>query len=336
MVSMKDIAKACGVSVATVSKALNDYSDIGKPTRDRVRETAKKMGYFPNSTARALKTKRFYNLSVLFTDDQHSGLTHNFYAAVLESFRQTAQEEGYDLTFSSGTISNRKMTYYEHCMYRGIDGVMIANIDFYDPSVQELIMSDIPVVTLDHAFENRTAVISDNFTGMKELTEYVIRCGHRKIAYMHGADSSVTRARVSGFFKAMEENGLEVPDEYVREAPYRDVQSSSAQTDFLLNLSDPPTCIMYPDDLSCLGGINRIRARGFEVGRDVSITGYDGIFLSEVMDPPFTTIRQDTKTIGRTAAQKLISLIEEPRTSMVEHILVPGKLIRGRSVAVIR
>ena len=333
MISMKDIAKECGVSVATVSKALNDYSDIGKTTRDKVRETASRLGYFPNSTARALKTKRFYNLAVLFTDEQHSGLTHDFYSAVLESFRKNAQQAGYDLTFSSGTISNRKTTYLEHCMYRGIDGVMIANIDFYDSSVQELIMSDLPVVTLDHVFDNRIAIISDNLKGMKDLVDYVYSCGHRKIAYIHGADSSVTRARVSSYFKTMEEHGLEPPEEYVREAPYRDVQAASAQTEILLNLQDPPTCILYPDDLSCLGGVNRLRSRGLEIGKDISVAGYDGIRLSRLIDPPFTTIRQDTEMIGKMAAQKLISLIEAPRTTLIERILVPGTLVEGGSVA---
>ena len=136
MVSMKDIAKLCGVSVATVSKALNDYSDVGEATKARIRAVAEEHGYFPNSSARALKTNRTYNLGVLFVDEAHSGLTHDFFASVLESFKVRAESRGYDITFVNGNASNRRMSYYEHCRYRGVDGAVIACIDFYNPEVQ--------------------------------------------------------------------------------------------------------------------------------------------------------------------------------------------------------
>ena len=93
MVSMKDISAACGVSVATVSKALNDHGDIGAATKERIRQMAKEMGYFPNSAAKALKTNRTYNLGVLFEEEDHSGLTHDFFASILDSLKSTAEEK---------------------------------------------------------------------------------------------------------------------------------------------------------------------------------------------------------------------------------------------------
>ena len=99
MVSMKDIAKKCGVSVATVSKALNDQQDISGETRERIRRVADEMGYLTNASARALKTKRTYNLGILFVDLQNSGLTHEYFAATLNSFRIEAERCGYDITF---------------------------------------------------------------------------------------------------------------------------------------------------------------------------------------------------------------------------------------------
>ena len=183
MVSMKDIAKLCGVSVATVSKALNDYSDVGEATKERIRAVAEEQGYFPNSSARALKTNRTYNLGVLFVDEAHSGLTHDFFASVLESFKVRAESKGYDITFVNGNASNRRMSYYEHCRYRGVDGVVIACIDFYNPEVQNLIQSDLPVITIDHVFDNRSAVLSDNVNGMEELVEYICSMGHERGLY---------------------------------------------------------------------------------------------------------------------------------------------------------
>ena len=119
MVSMKEIAKQCNVSVATVSKALNGYSDIGEETKNYILRTASEMGYLPNSSARALKTKRTFNLGVLFVDEARSGLTHDYFNRVLESFKSTAEAKGYDITFTSGNVSGKRMTYLEHCRYRG-------------------------------------------------------------------------------------------------------------------------------------------------------------------------------------------------------------------------
>lgn len=329
---MKDIAKICGVSVATVSKALNDYSDIGEETKQKIRKAAEEAGYFPNSSARALKTNRTYNLGVLFVDEAQSGLTHDFFAAVLDSFKVSAECRGYDITFTNCRVANRRMSYYEHCRYRGVDGVVIACIDFYNSSVQELIHSDLPVVTIDHLFDNRISVMSDNVAGMEELVHYVCSRGHRKIAYIHGADSSVTRNRVGSFYRTMAAHGIDVPDRYMREAQYRDTVSTKALTRELLTLPDPPTCILYPDDFAAVGGVNAIKELGLRIPEDVSIAGYDGIRLTRVLEPLLTTIQQDTKEIGRIAAEKLISLIENPRTTLIEHVLVKGRLVEGESV----
>lgn len=333
MVSVKDIARECNVSIATVSKALNNYGDIGETTREKVKECAERLGYFPNSSARALKTKRSYNLGVLFKEDANSGLTHDFFSHVLESLRETAEENGYDITFTSQYIARRKMTYLEHCVYRGLDGVVIACVDFSAPAVQELIQSDLPVVTIDHVFDNRIAVVSDNVHGMRDLAEYVISRGHKKIAYIHGLDSSVTRARVASFHHTLAEHGLSAGEEYTPECPYRDYRLAAKLTEDLLALKEPPTCILYPDDYSCFGGYNDLVRRGYRIGQDISIAGYDGIELTGLLNPQLTTIHQDTDSIGSIAARKLISLIEEPKTTIIDKIVVPGALVEGGTVA---
>lgn len=336
MISMKDIARECGVSVATVSKALNGYSDIGPATRARVHEVAKRMGYFPNSSARALKTNRTYNLGVLFVDEANSGLTHDFFAQILESFKVTAQKKGYDLTFTSSSVSSRKITYLEHCRYRGLDGIVIACINFYDPAVLELIQSDLPVVTIDHVFDNRIAVVSDNVGGMGELVEYALSLGHTRIAYIHGAYSSVTRGRLNSFYHTMAQHNIEVPEEYVREAAYRDAKLAEQETEILLDLPEPPTCILYPDDISALGGMNVLHHCGLRVPEDISVAGYDGLFVSRILDPPLSTMWQDTEMIGKLAAEKLISLIETPKSTIIERIVVKGRLLPGGTLGPVK
>ena len=333
MVSMKDISKKIGVSVATVSKALNDHSDIGEATKKKVRETAKEMGYFPNASARTLKTNRSHNIGVLFRDEAGNGFTHDFYAAVLDSLKRTAEAKGYDISFINSDKSVMDMKYLEHCRYRGYDGVILACIDFDNPDVVELATSDMPVVTIDHTFDNRTAIISDNVSGMRELVTYIYKeCGHRKIAYIHGADSSVTRNRLASFYKTLEDFGATVPDEYIKEGIYRKPDVSYKFTAELLELPDPPTCIIYPDDFSAIGGINALQARGLSIPDDISIAGYDGIRIAKVLEPKLATIEQNTDTIGELAARRLVQMIERPKTAIPERVVVEGKLLKGDSV----
>ena len=125
MVSLKTIAEKCGVSTATVSKALNDQRDISEETKNRVRKTAEALGYFPNAAARALKTNRSYNIGVLFEEDAGSGLTHEYFSGVLNGLKVQSEKQGYDITFINTCFENRKMSYYEHCRYRNFEGVAV-------------------------------------------------------------------------------------------------------------------------------------------------------------------------------------------------------------------
>ena len=332
MVSMKDIAKQCHVSVASVSKALNGYSDIGEETRNLIITTAHEMGYLPNSSARALKTKKSYNLGVLFVDAAMNGLTHEYFNHVLESFKYRAEEKGYDITFIAGNTAGQKMSFYERCRYRGVDGVLVACFKYYEEDIQDLIRSELPVVTIDHTFEGKIAVVSNNVQGMEELVSYIYSMGHKKIAYIQGDDTPVTRNRLSGFYRTTQRYGLEIPDEYFKASSYRDLEMAAKATGELLDLPNPPTCIMYPDDYAAVGGMNEIRERGLRIPEDISITGYDGIDLVRMMEPKLTTLCQDTRKIGRMAAEKLISLIEHPKTTLVDKFSVDGVLFKGGSV----
>lgn len=332
MVSIKDISIRCGVSVATVSKAMNNHNDISEATKKNILKVAKEMGYYPNSFARALKTNRTYNIGVLFVDEAQSGLTHEYFAHVLDSFKVEAEKHGYDITFINKHMGLRKMSYYEHSKYRGVDGVVIACIDFSDPDVLELIHSDLPVVTIDHVFNNRTAIVSDNVKGMRDLITYIHDMGHRKIAYIHGADSSVTQNRVGSFYKTLSEYNIDIPDEYVKVGIYHDADTTYRLTKELLSIKNRPTCIIFPDDFSCIGGINAIQELGMEVPGDISIAGYDGVLLSQVLNPKLTTLKQDTKALGKYAAEKLIALIDNPKANIIERIVVEGSLICGESI----
>ena len=168
MVSLKTIAERCGVSTATVSKALNDHKDISEETKNRVKQTAQTLGYFPNAAARALKTNRSYNIGVLFEEEAGRGLTHEYFSGVLNGLKIQAEKLGYDITFINTCFENRKMSYYEHCRYRNFEGVVIVCANFDDPDVTELMNSEIPVVTIDYVHHNCTAVTANNIQGRED------------------------------------------------------------------------------------------------------------------------------------------------------------------------
>ena len=333
MISIKDVAAACGVSISTVSKALNDHKDVSQSKKEYIRQKAKEMGYSPNSSARTLKTNRSHNIGVLFVDGAQSGLTHDYFASVLDSVKSTAESRGYDLTFINTNLVGQKMSYLEHCRYRNFDGVVIVCASFEQPEVQELMSSKLPVVTIDYVHYSCTAVSSNNVKCMTDLMDYIIGMGHKKIAYIHGQDySTVTRDRLAAYYRVMEAHGIEVTEGYIKSARYLETEEVAERTKELLEMKDRPTCILFPDDMALIGGLNVIRAKGLKIPKDISIAGYDGSRLSQMLSPKLTTIKQDTDQIGKEAADRLISIIEKPKTALMERVVIEGILLKGESV----
>lgn len=336
MVSMKDIAKQCGVSVATVSKALNGHKDIGEETRKRVCAAAEEMGYMASSVARALKTNRSYNLGVLVVDEQRSGLGHEYFSTILEGFKDAAEIHRYDVTFINSHVGDQPNSYVKHCRYRGLDGIVVACVNFEDPRILALAQSDIPLVTIDHVYAGHTAILSDNSNGMDTLVRYAYGKGHRKIAYLHGEDIDATRGRLAGFHRACQDLGLDIPPEYIIPCIYHDPDLCEKATAKLMRLPDPPTCIIFPDDYSFIGGNNALMEAGYAipimsaVGKPISVIGYNGINLARMMH--LTTYTQNAYLIGSTAAEKLIAQIENPDVPTPDHILIPGELLEGATV----
>lgn len=333
MITITDISKACGVSRATVSKALNGAPDISPETARRVRETAEALGYRPNAMARALKLGRSYNVGVLFSDATGGGITHEYFSQILESVKAEAERLGYDITFISRDLGRQQMDYYEHAKYRSCDGVVIASADFQDPAIVRLATSEIPTVTLDYSFDSRTSILSDNVRGMETLVRYIYERGHRKIAFIHGEMTSVTQKRLASFKKTCAALGLEVPPDFIRPGVYHDPRSSGLQTRAILALPERPTCIIYPDDLSFIGGMNELERNGLSIPGDMSVVGYDGIPLSQVLRPRLTTYRQGAERMGREAARLLIEQIEQPDTWLPQQLTVEGELLPGDTVA---
>jgi DNA-binding LacI/PurR family transcriptional regulator len=332
MVSIKDVAKKCGVSAATVSKALNDRDDVSQGTKENVRKVAAELGYFANPSARALKTNKTYNIGLLYTGTD-PGLTHEYFSLILESFKAAVEKKGYDITFVNKGIEGQVGNYLEHCKYRQFDGVAVITADYNDPEVIKLCNSDLPVVTIDYVFNKWPSVVADNTSGMTMLTRYVIEKGHRDIVFIHGNDTEVTRNRIMGFKMAMSEAGLNVDGNNLIQGAYHDADRCYEITDKILKRKKRPTCIIFPDDYSYLGGYRAIHAAKLSIPNDISAIGYDNIAMSSVFG--LTTLDQDAVAIGTIAADKLLRTIENPE-DYKEHSVVLGKIVERDTVKEIK
>lgn len=277
--------------------------------------------------------ERSYNIGVLFADQSNNGLTHDYFAGILDNFKRTVEAKGYTLSFLNCCKEgvNRK-TYLEQIKYRNYDGIVIACIEYDDAEVIELLHSGIPIVTIDQEIDNIAAVKSDNIQGIKKLVHYLGEMGHKRIAYITGDDNTVTSIRLQSFLEACAEIGVEVPEEYIRSSEYRNMRKATYQTEQLLKLENPPSCILYSDDFAAIGGINVLRARGLEIPEDISVTGYDGIHILSQYEPRLTTVRQNTVKIGQVAAEKLMDCIENPLQTVKETIVIETELEKGRTV----
>ena len=332
MTTLKEIAARCGCSVATVSKALNAMPDISPETAKRIRAIADEMGYIPNAAARTLKTNRSHTIALLLFLRNESVWKHDYFSRVAEGIQSVTEQAGYDITPVTCSLPGTAGRYVDYCRHRGYDGVIVMSGSFSEAELLELINSEIPLVTIDYAFHHRGAVLSDNASGMNALVDYACRRGHRRIAYIYGEDGSVSQTRLAAFYNACQQRGIDVPDAYVKPALYRDHACSAQAARELMNLREPPTCILFPDDYACIGGMNELQASGLRVPQDVSVIGYDGIPLSELIRPRLTTLRQDAEGVGQNAGRLILQAIESPRAFIPQHIMLPGVVVEGETV----
>lgn len=328
MVTLKMVSERCGLSTAAVSKALNDQPGISSEKAEFVRKVAQEMGYYPNAAARTLRMNRSHNIGVLF----RNGLAHEFFSVVLDAVRDEAELQGYDITFLSNNIGESYMGYYEHAKQRQCDGVIIAQGDFNEAHVQRLAESEVPVVSIDHVYNARSAIMNDNVGSMEAIVRHVCNLGHTRIAFIHGEEGDVTSQRLAGFYRGCRDCGIEVPEEYVLPAKYHEPKDSGLATRRLLEYKERPTCILYPDDVAYLGGLSELERQGLSVPEDMSCFGYDGIYMASVLRPQLSTYQQDAREIGRKAAAELISAIENPKYFAPQVISVTGRIQPGSTV----
>ena len=335
-ITIKELSAYCGVSASAVSKALNGYGDVSRSTRDKVLVAAARLGYRPSAIARGLKTGRTFNLGVVYSEYSGSGFTHSYFSPILENFKAEAERRGYDITFISRTMradGMEPLSYLQHSHYRNVDGICLVCCEFSQKQVQELVNSSMPLVTVDHIFPERDCVASQNVPGMQSLVEYVIDMGHRDIAMVYGSPSPATTQRLTCFRQTTRERGIDIPDNYLVESLYHNPSAIREAVEGLLKLPRRPSCILLPDDFASLGGMEAMEEHGLRIPQDISIAGFDGVPILQMLRPRLTTVFQDTTRIGQEAARLLIEQVESPEYKPAGVTYIPTRLIKGETVA---
>ena len=280
--------------------------------------------------------ERTHNLGVLYADESERGLTHPFFVLILNALKAEAEALGYNTVFVRPGKPGEAVDYVERCRESRVEGVCLVCVAFRDPMIRQLVESGIPCVTVDHFFKGVPAVLSDNETGVQKIVNYAILKGHRRIAFIHGHNNSiVTRTRVSQFRSIMAYHGIPVPEAYVREGLYDNIELTRKLVVELLRLPERPSCILLPDDMAYLGAQEAARELGLRIPDDISFAGYDGIPLTQTLMPRLTTIRQSSEDMGRTAAARLVSLIEQPGEASRKPVVFPVTLVEGGTIGAV-
>jgi LacI family transcriptional regulator len=338
-VTIRQLARLSGVSIGTVSRALNGYADVNPETRERIIRLAQELDYTPAAAARSLVTQRSHIIGVfLETGEGHPDLQHPFFHEVLVGVKNAIGAGGYDLLlFASERPGNGygEHSYLKRARHHNVGGVVLFGVDPDDPEVRRLVRSELACVGVDVELVGPKTeyVISDNVAGTGLAVRHLHELGHRRIATITGLlDKRPGAERLRGYRAEMQSLGLAYRDEYVAYGDFY-VESGHGAMTRLLTLDEPPTAVVAASDLMALGAIRAVAAAGLSVPEDVSIVGFDDIQLAGHVHPPLTTLRQDKAGLGLEAGRALMALIDG-QTDLPEAVTLPVELIvRGSTTA---
>lgn len=304
-----DVARLCGYSKATVSRAYASPETVSEKTREKVYAAAKQLNYAPNAIARAMVRQRTENIAFIIHEKQYPAILNPFYSVALEAAMQEGTRRNYSLFIT--TNQDMQLPNGEVCIKKHMDGVIFAG-EAAPSAIEEFRRQNIPVVLLNHRIdmERLLCVTADHFHGAVAAADYLYQQGHRRIGLLAGRFSrQVYEARFSGYSKALEAHGLPLDMQYIADLDPTLEEGQRAMSS-LLALHDRPTAVFCTNDTIAAGAVKAVLRAGLRVPEDVAVVGFDDSYISRVIEPELTTVRIDAAKMGRIAIQKLFDLIE--------------------------
>ncbi|PZE21121.1 LacI family DNA-binding transcriptional regulator [Paenibacillus xerothermodurans] len=332
MTTIKDIARVAGVSVTTVSRALNGYHDVNEQTRQKIVRVAKDLNYSPNTLARGLVLNKSKTIGLLVSGLNRQSAKDHFTFEVLSGINECVSEQDYDLVlFNTNTSKQREKTYSQLCRERRVDGVILSGIKTDDPYLHEVVASSIPCILIDIPIQSDSVgyVTTDNVLGAKQAVEHLMQLGHRNIAMVNGhGQAFVSQHRLDGFKQGLAAGGRPYNPDWVVNG-FFDEDIARVEAERLLTRYPEITAVFCASDLMALGVLKAANNLGIVVPKRLSVVGYDDILLASYASPPLTTIAQDKFQLGYEAAKLLIRMLEGQDNSRA--VLLETELITRQS-----
>ena len=327
-VTLRDVAEKTGLSITTVSRALNGYDDVSVRTREVIYSAAADLNYTPNLNARRLKTQRADAIGFILPSEQLS-MSDPFFSDLFSGIVETAAQDRLELNVNSAPSDGDERLYLEYIRSQRVDGFILVRVQRDDPRVALLREHDVPFVAFgrsgngDHAW-----VDEDSEQGIRAVIDHLVELGHRRIACitepLHLAKAHHRRL---GYISALEAHGIPFDETLIVEGRFRQ-RSGAETTRQLLDLPQPPTAIVAVNDLIAIGAMGAAVERGLTIGRDISITGFDNIMLAEYTNPPLTTVHQPAYNIGVLLCETLIRMVRDDEDVQTQHLLLPRLIVR--------
>lgn len=335
MLTIKDISRLSGCSITTVSRALNNYTDISKETKEKILKICNEHGYTPSALGRNLSTKRTYTIGIVFQEETSLGLTHPFFAELLNEFKIEVEKLGYDILLIGKRIGKYVQSYASHIKQKSVDGVIILSSFPDTEEIKELLESNTPKVFMQSVIEGQSCFFSDNRKAISEIVEHLYEQGHRRIGFIAGdVQTTDGKNRLIGYQKCLAKLGLEYDDSIVKYGEnYTFEEGRNCANDFYSMGEDMPSAIVCSSDTLAIGCLRTLVDLGVDVPKRVSITGFDNIALSNFVNPRLTTVNQNKNQLAKKATEWLVDCIENKNSKTV-HEMIDCDVIFRKSVSI--
>lgn len=337
MATIKDVAKLAGVSVATVSKVYNNYSEIPQTTKDKVFQAAKSLDYIPNKNAVMLSKKDKYYIGLIVSNLYYSCSTDEYLFKILSGVNMGVEERDYELLiFTTENIKKTGMTYVQFCQYHNLIGAIIHGLRVDDPMLKELSNSSIPCVLIDiHLNGMNTATITvDNHKASQDIFELLYNNGHRHFCHILGPTTAeVANVRKDGFLASAESHMVPLENLALIDGDFN-VQTSYEHTKQLLKSTSSITAFFASSDLMALGTLKALHEHDLQVGKDVTLIGFDGLSTLEYTSPAIGTVSQNFIEMGKKSVEVLEKIFHKRPYEKITY--VPYKILPRESLTFVR
>ena len=306
--TIKDVAREAGVSVATVSRVWNEAAFVSPETRQRVAAVATRMGYSPHGAARSLITRTTHTLGVLLPD-----LYGEFFSEIIRGIDHTAQAAGYHILVSSSHDSKDEIDAALRSMRGRVDGMIIMSPDLEAQQTLHALQGSFPVVLLNGGAESKAfdTITIENHEGAREMALHLVARGHTRIAMICGPRRNYDAAeRLRGYQSALTESGIALAESLVVQGDFSELAGHRAVKQ-LLDLQHRPTAIFAANDSMAIGALSALREAGLRVPEDIAVAGFDDIPMARYMNPPLSTVHVDISKLGERAAALLLSSLHQ-------------------------